>query len=256
MSNARELVDFPLAYPDRTMWVRVIPASVVDLNFNPPSWLGWMKLLLATVNWSLSVTTFSMSLPIVLSRTIGRKAFGWSYEGLLGLGMMMVDEILKYSGQCPRLMQASVMLTMLVRHESSLMINFKWCQVNLSGPGTNESLHLLIANLNSFLENGDQFWEGLFSISLMTLGSTCRLRAVLNVLWSTFHKLLWVRQGCPLWVMALMAGSFLLFIQFISSQGLWLLFAISWILSSKSDLLVSLTIFLNFFQFSRLLDNL
>jgi len=182
MLNTRELVDFPLVHPDWTMWVRVIPMSVVDLNFNPPSWLGWMKLLLTTVNWSLSATTFSMSLPIVLSRTIGRKAFGWLYKGLLGLGMMMVDEILKYSGQCPRLMQASAMLTILVRHESSLMINFKWCQVNLSGPSANESLHLLIANLNSLLENGDQFWEGLFSILLMTLRSTCRLRAVLNIL--------------------------------------------------------------------------
>ena len=157
-----------------------------------------MKLLLVTVNWSLSATTFSMSLPIVLSRTIGWKAFSWSYEGLLGLGMMMVDKILKYSGQCPRLMQASAMLTMLVRHESSLMISFKWCQVSLFGPGTDELLHLLIANLNLFLENRDQFWEGLFSISLITLRSTYRLRAVLKVLWSMFHKLSRVRQGCPL----------------------------------------------------------
>ena len=156
ISNARELVDFPLAHPDWTIWMRVIPASMVDLNFKPPSWLGWMKLLLTTVNWSLSATTFSMSLPIVLSRTIGQKAFGWSYKGLLGLEIMMVEEILKYSGQCPRLMYASAMLTMLVRQELSLVINFKWRQVNLSGPSANESLHLLIANLNSFLENGNQ----------------------------------------------------------------------------------------------------
>ena len=212
MSNARKLVDFPLAHPNWTMWVRVIPMSVVDLNFNLPSWLGWMKLLLVTVNWSLLAITFSMSLPIVLSRTIRWKAFGWLYEGLLGLGIMMVDEILKYSGQCPRLMQASAMLTMLVRHELSLIINFKWHQVNLSSPGANKSLHLLIADLNLFLENRNQFWEGLFSILLMTLRLTCQLRAVLNVLWSTFHKLSRVRQGCPSWVMASMARSFLLFI--------------------------------------------
>ena len=37
MSNARKLVDFSLAHPDQTMWVRVIPVSVVDLNFNLPS---------------------------------------------------------------------------------------------------------------------------------------------------------------------------------------------------------------------------
>ena len=157
ISNARELGDFPLAHANQTIWVRVIPVSMVDLNFKLPSWLGWMKLLLATVNWSLSATTFSMSLPIVLSRTIEQKAFGWSYEGLLGLGMMMVEEILKYSSQCPRLMHASAMLTILVRQELSLVIIFKWRQVNLFGPGTDESLHLLIANLNSFLENGNSF---------------------------------------------------------------------------------------------------
>jgi len=31
---------------------------------------------------------------------------------------------------------------------------FKWRHVNLSGPGTDELLHLLIADLNSVLENG------------------------------------------------------------------------------------------------------
>ena len=71
------------------------------------------------------MTTFSISLPRVLRRTMGWKAFGWSYKDLLGLGMMIVDEILKYSGQYPRLMHESAMLTMLVRHELFLMISFK-----------------------------------------------------------------------------------------------------------------------------------
>ena len=66
-----------------------------------------------------------MSLPRVLRRTMGWKAFGWLYKDLLGLGMMIVKEILKYSGQYPRLMHESAMLTMLVRHELFLMINFK-----------------------------------------------------------------------------------------------------------------------------------
>ena len=66
-----------------------------------------------------------MSLPRVLRRTMGQKAFGWSYEDLLGLGIIIVDEILKYSGQYPRLMYESVILTMLVRHESFLTISFK-----------------------------------------------------------------------------------------------------------------------------------
>ena len=175
-----------------------MPASVVDLNFKLPNWLGWMKLLRTTINWSLSATTFSMSLPRVLRRTMGQKAFGWSYEDLLGLGIIIVDEILKYSGQYPRLIHESVILTMLVRHESFLTISFKWHQVNLLGPGTNVSLHLLIADLNSSFENGYQSWEGLCSISLMMSRLTWQLRAVLKVLWSAFHKLLRVRQGCPL----------------------------------------------------------
>ena len=66
-----------------------------------------------------------MSLPRVLRRTMGWKAFGLLYESLLGLGIMMVDEVLKYSGQYPKLMYESAMLTILVRHESCLMMNFR-----------------------------------------------------------------------------------------------------------------------------------
>ena len=43
---------------------------------------------------------------------------------------------------------------MLVRQILFLMMNFKWCHNNLSGPGADESLYLLIADLNLFLENG------------------------------------------------------------------------------------------------------
>ena len=56
---------------------------------------------------------------------MGQKAFGLSYEGLLGLEIIMVDEVLKYSGQYPKLMYESVMLTMLVRHKLCLMMNFR-----------------------------------------------------------------------------------------------------------------------------------
>ena len=98
MSKAKVLVGLPLAQPDRIMWVSAMPASAMDLNLSPPSWLGWVKLLEATVNWSRSAITFSMSLPRVLSRTIGRKAFGLSYDGLFGFGMTTVVDILKYLG--------------------------------------------------------------------------------------------------------------------------------------------------------------
>ena len=73
----------------------MMPASEVDLNLRPPSWLGWMKLLEVTENWSRSAMTFSMSLLRVLRRTMGRKAFGLLYDGLFGLGMIIVVDVLK-----------------------------------------------------------------------------------------------------------------------------------------------------------------
>jgi len=51
-------------------------------------------------------------------------------------------------------MHESAMLMMLDRQLSSLMMIFKWCHINLSEPGADELLHLLIADLNSVLENG------------------------------------------------------------------------------------------------------
>ena len=148
-----------------------------------------MKLLDATMNWSLSATTFSMSLPNVLRRTIGQKAFGWSYDDLFGLSMMIVVKILKYFGQCPKLMQESAMSMMLDRHSSFLMMSFKWHHVSLSGPGADESLHLLIADLNSVLEKGLHLWDSLHSTSFRMLRLTWQWKAVLKELWREFYKL-------------------------------------------------------------------
>ena len=95
MLKARVLVVLPFDHPERTMWVSAMPASLVDLNFNPPSWLGWMKLLDATMNCIRSAITFSTSLPRVLRRTMGQNAFRLSYDVLFGLGMTTVEEVLK-----------------------------------------------------------------------------------------------------------------------------------------------------------------
>ena len=81
----------------------------MDLNFKPPSWLGWIKSLAAIVNWSLSLITFSISLPTVLSRTIGLKDFGELYNILFGLGMTTVIDLLKCDSQYPSSIQALVM---------------------------------------------------------------------------------------------------------------------------------------------------
>jgi len=75
--------------------VRITPASVVDLNFNLPSWLRWMKSLEAIWNWILSPITFSISLPNVFSRTIGLEDLDESYNNLLGLGIIIVVDFLK-----------------------------------------------------------------------------------------------------------------------------------------------------------------
>jgi len=51
-------------------------------------------------------------------------------------------------------MQELAMLMMLDRQSLFLMMSFKWHHINLSGPSADELLHLLIADLNSVLENG------------------------------------------------------------------------------------------------------
>jgi len=43
--------------------------------------------------------TFSISLPIVLSKTMGRKDLEESYNDLLGLEMIMDEDLLKCIGQ-------------------------------------------------------------------------------------------------------------------------------------------------------------
>ena len=83
----------------------------------------------------------------------------------------MVDN-LKNSDQWPKLIQALVMLMILERHSSFLIISFQCHHDILSGPGVEESIHLWIADLNSYLENGFQILQGLCSTSFRILKST------------------------------------------------------------------------------------
>ena len=209
ISKAKVLVVLPFTHPDRTMWVSAMLASAVDLNLRPPSWLGWTKLLDATMNWSLLAITFLTSFPRVLRSTIGRNAFGLSYEDLFGLGMTTVVDTLKYLGQWLRLMHASAMLMILERQTSSLMISFQCLHVILSGPGADMSVHLPIADLNSYPEKEFQVWRGLWAILSRMLRLTGRWRAVLKVLWRAVHRHSGVRQGQSLCVITSVAGSFL-----------------------------------------------
>ena len=58
-----------------------------------------MKLLEISWNYNLSSMTFLNNFPIVLSKIMGQKVLGISYDFLLGLGIMMVIKTLKYNGQ-------------------------------------------------------------------------------------------------------------------------------------------------------------
>ena len=131
ISKASVLVERFLTQPDWMMCVRATPASVVDLNFKPPSWLGWMKSFDAVRNWSLLLMTFSINLPNVLSRTIGLNDLGESYDCLLGLGMTTIIDLLKWDGQNPRSIQALAMLMILLKYPTSLRMVLRWLHDNL-----------------------------------------------------------------------------------------------------------------------------
>ena len=96
--------------------------------------------------------TFSMSLLTVLRRTIGLKAFRELYDFLLGLGIMIVVDLLKCESQYLTSIQALAMLIMTLRHLSSLKIAFKWLHDNFSGPGADNLLQLASVILNSSFE--------------------------------------------------------------------------------------------------------
>ena len=255
MSNVRVLVVKFLTQPVRIVCIRVILVLVVDLNLRPPSWLGWIKSLDTVWNCSLSPMTFSISLPIVLRRTIGLNDLGESYDFLLGLGITIVVEVLKCNSQYPKLIHVLAIRTKVSRHSISSKIVLRWFHESLSGPGAEELLQLDNANLNSSLENSGQGTMGLLLISSRIDVSTWRLLAVLKVEWRAHHKSLISTYCWPLYLIVSITGHFFLLTQFISSHGPCLLLVISWILISKKDRFVDLTLFLKTFQFSQLLNN-
>ena len=122
MSKARVLVDKFLIQPVWMIWVKATPASTVNLNLRPPSWLGWINSFEAVLNWSLSPMTFLMSLPTVLRRTIGLNTLGESYDFLFSLKMTIMVDLLKCEGQYPNLIHMLAILMIILRQLSSLRI--------------------------------------------------------------------------------------------------------------------------------------
>ena len=108
-SNTKVLVERFLTHPAQVICVSTTSASIVNHCFNLLNW-----------NWSLSPMTFLMSLPSIFNSTISLNILGKSYKALLGLEMITDDNILKYIGQWPKLVQIS--LKQLVSSRSQWII--------------------------------------------------------------------------------------------------------------------------------------
>ena len=83
-----------------------------------------------------------------------------------------MEKHLKWLGQCPKLMHASMILMIWDKHMSCFKIALRYHHVSLSGLGAEELLHLIKAYLNSSFKNGTQLVVGLDPISLRTSVST------------------------------------------------------------------------------------
>ena len=90
----------------------------------------------------------------MLNSTIGQKDLEESYNNLFSFEMIINVEVLKWEDQCPRLIQILVMLIMDIKQNLSLINILRSLYEVLSNPGADESLHLLIALLNSSFKDG------------------------------------------------------------------------------------------------------
>ena len=102
------------------------------------------------------------------------------------------------------------------------------------------------------MENSIQSVVVLSEISSRKWISTSHAWVGLKELWKALYKSSSLIHGYPLYWMASTAGSLHFLTQFINSYGPHFLFAILFILLSKKVYLEFFTIFLKFFQFSRL----
>ena len=126
--------------------------------------------------------------------------------------------------------------------------------INLSGPGTDELLHFLIASISLFLENKFHSVVGLSGILSRKWLSTSLSWAELKDLWRAFQRSSSLIHRHSLYWMASTAGSLHFLTQFISSHRPHFLFVILSIFSSKKEHLDFLTVLLKSFQFSKLWD--
>jgi len=115
-------------------------------------------------------------------------------------------------------------------------------------------LHFLMTLMSSSFENRAHVLTFLLEISSRSWKSTSWDYMELKESCRAFYRSSNSIQDQPLNKMDLIAGSLCFLIQFISSYGPYFLLAISSILLLKKTHFVFLTVFLNFFQSSKLQD--
>ena len=148
-----------------------------------------------------------MSFSMVLRRTMGLKDSGKLYDSLLGLGMIIDINVLKWEGQWPSSKHASVMLMILLRHTLSLMIFLRCLHNSLSRPGVDELSHLVIELVNSSFKKETYIVRYLFGISSRAQTSICWSWTILKNEWRACQRLLIFKQGWPLYLIASTAES-------------------------------------------------
>ena len=73
---------------------------------------------------------------------------------MLGFGIVIDDNVLKYNGQCPRLIYVLVMLTIFSKYLLWLTISLKCFYKILSSLEVDKLLYFIMAIMNSSLEKG------------------------------------------------------------------------------------------------------
>ena len=109
--------------------------------------------------------TFSISLPSILKRTISQNILGVLYEALLGLGIIMEDNVLKCDSQCSRFIHTLAILIKLLTHVLSLIMTLRCFHNNLSSSRVEVLLHFVIELLNSLTKKDIQIMVVLDQIS-------------------------------------------------------------------------------------------
>ena len=114
-----------------------------------------------------------MSLLGVLRKMIGLKALGVLYNSLLGFGMIIVIDVLKWEGQWPNSKQVLAMLTILLRKPLFFIIHLRCFYNSLFSLRVKKLLYLVIELMNSFLENKAQDNAQILRISSNISMSIC-----------------------------------------------------------------------------------